>query len=136
MKKYLFLLFLLPLCSFTKDPTKKGHHKKGKFLHPYKVCTIPVAEPSDICLTTKDPSHYYVVSNRGYIAELNNDGKMVRQTKWDGGSDYEGICIKDGMIYAMDESLRRIDIMNESDFKIKKNVYLTYLGPRNKGFEG
>jgi uncharacterized protein YjiK len=133
MKKLIFLLFLVPLCGFKKAEKTP----KVQYLKPYKFNSIPVAEPSDICQTTADPSHFYIVSNRGYLVETDSSGKIIiRSTKWDGGSDYEAICVKDNMIYAMDESLRRVDIMNESDFKIKKSLYFNYNGPRNKGFEG
>ena len=125
MQKYATLLLLLVLCSVKKTP----------YLKPYYHHSINIAEPSDICLTTQDPSHYYIVSNRGCIAETDSTGKILRQTKYD-GSDYEAICVKDNMIYALDESLRRIDVLMESDFKIKKSLYLNYAGARNKGFEG
>jgi uncharacterized protein YjiK len=75
------------------------------------------------------------VGNRGCIAETDSSGVIVRKTKAD-GSDYEGVCVKDNMIYALDESLRRIDVLTEADFTIKRSVYLNYAGDRNKGFEG
>ena len=40
------------------------------------------------------------------------------------------------MIYALDESLRRVDVFTQKDFTLKKSIYLTYSGARNKGFEG
>jgi len=109
--------------------------RKTQHLKPYFHHEINVSEPSDICLTSADPSHYYIVSNRGSIAETDSNGKVLRHTKWD-GSDYEAICTRDNMIYAMDESMRRIDIISESDFKLKKSVTLSYSGARNKGVEG
>lgn len=109
--------------------------KKDQHLKPYFQRDINVTEPSDICLTTANPSHYYIVSNRGSIAETDSNGKVVRQTKID-GSDYEAICVKDNMIYALDESFRRVDVVSESDFAVKRSVYLNYSGARNKGFEG
>ena len=116
---------MLSLCSVKKAPYLKAyfHHE------------LNIDEPSDICLSTVNPGRYYIVSNRGSIAETDSNGKVVRHTKWD-GSDYEAICTKDNMIYAVDESMRRIDVMNESDFKLKKSVYLNYAGARNKGIEG
>ena len=125
MKKCIPFLLLIVLCSVTKTP----------YLKPYFKHDINIQEPSDICLTTADPSHYYIVSNRGQIAETDSNGKVIRQTKWD-GSDYEAICTKDNMIYAVDESMRRIDVFTESDFKLKKSMYLNYSGARNKGIEG
>jgi len=32
--------------------------------------------------------------------------------------------------------LRRIDVLTETDFTVKRSVFLTYNGDRNKGFEG
>lgn len=109
--------------------------KKTPNLKPYFHHELSIDEPSDICLTSANPGHYYIVSNRGSIAETDSNGKVVRHTQWD-GSDYEAICTKDNMIYAVDESMRRIDIMDESNFKLKKSVYLNYTGARNKGIEG
>jgi uncharacterized protein YjiK len=40
------------------------------------------------------------------------------------------------MIYAIDESLRRVDVINESDFKVRKSMVLHFAGGRNKAFEG
>ena len=109
--------------------------KKHTQLKPYFHHDINIQEPSDICLTTANPANYYIVSNRGSIAETDSNGHVLRQTKWD-GSDYEAICTRDNVIYAMDESMRRIDMLSESDFKLKKSVYLNYSGGRNKGIEG
>jgi len=94
-----------------------------------------LSEPSDICLTIADPDHYYIVSNRGSIGETDNHGKVLRRTKYD-GSDYEAICTKDNQIYAFDESARRIDVIDEKDFKVRKSVYVHFAGGRNKSFEG
>ncbi|HWB63705.1 MAG TPA: SdiA-regulated domain-containing protein [Chitinophagales bacterium] len=125
MKKYIPLLLLVLACGFKKIP----------YLKPYYHHDINLAEPSDICLTATNPSNYYIVSNRGSIAEADSNGKILRQTKYD-GSDYESVCMKGGMIYALDESLRRVDVMTEKDFTIKKSIYLHFGGGRNKAFEG
>ena len=125
MKK---LIPVLLLCVFFSA-------KKHAQLKPYYHHEINIQEPSDICLTSANPSNFYIVSNRGSIAETDSTGKVLRQTKWD-GSDYEAICTKDNLIYAMDESMRRIDVISESDFKLKKSVYMNYSGGRNKGVEG
>ncbi len=125
MKQLLIILSLVACCSF----------KKSDRLKPYTHFNISIDEPSDICVSSLDPTHYFIVSNRGCIAETDGNGKVIRKTKYD-GSDYESICIKDGFIYAMDESLRRIDILDEKDFKLKKSVLVPYSGGRNKGVEG
>lgn len=125
MQKIILFVLLAAVCSF----------KRPNHLKPFEHHTINLAEPSDICLTTANPSHYYIVSNRGSIAETDSNGKILRHTKYD-GSDYESVCVKDNMIYAFDESLRRIDVLNESDFKLKKSMVVPFAGGRNKGFEG
>lgn len=128
MKKYVFLFgFFVLICSFGTP--------KIITLHDYKHYSINIPEPSDICLTTADPSHYFIVGNRGSIIETDSTAKIIRKTKPD-GSDYESICMKDHEIYAIDESLRRVDIIDEKDFKVKKSLSLNYSGARNKGFEG
>ncbi|MDB5284673.1 MAG: hypothetical protein JWO06_3748 [Bacteroidota bacterium] len=125
MKKIVPIVFVFVLCSLkTSQSLKSWYHH-----------SLNISEPSDICLSARDPSHYYIVSNRGCLAETDSTGKVIRKTQYD-GSDYEAVCVKDNMIYALDESLRRLDIMTESDFKIKKSLFLNYSGSRNKGFEG
>ena len=124
MKKIFPFLLLLVLCSVKKTP----------YLKPYFQKDINIQEPSDICLTTDDPSHYYIVSNRGQIVETDSNGKVLRQTKWD-GSDYEAICTKDNMIYAVDESMRRIDVFTESDFKLKKSSLCMRFKRRRKKYK-
>lgn len=132
MKKYLFLLLIIPLCSF-----KKGEplFPKYKHLKPYFHKDVNLLEPSDICLTDSDPTHFFIVGNRGVIAETDSNGKVLRHTKQD-GSDYESVCVKDNMIYALDESLRRLDIIDEKTFEVKKSIQIPYGGARNKGIEG
>lgn len=125
IKKIVPFLLLLALCSVKKTSSLKAYFHRD----------INVTEPSDICLTTADPSHYYIVSNRGSIAETDSNGKVLRHTKLD-GSDYEAVCVKDNMIYALDESFRRVDVFSETDLSLKKSYVLNYSGARNKGFEG
>jgi uncharacterized protein YjiK len=125
MKKYFPLLLVIACCSL----------KGVEHLKPYEHHSLNISEPSDICLTSDNPSHYYIVSNRGSIAETDSNGKVLRKSKRD-GSDYEAVCVKDHMIYAIDESLRRVDVINESDFKVRKSMVLHFAGGRNKAFEG
>lgn len=152
MKKLLFLLLAFPLCLPAQNaasgkkpkavvyprPSAQKHEAlfaKQKHLKPYYHHEINMAEPSDICLTTADPSHYYVVGNRGQLAETDSTGYVLRHTRTD-GSDYEAVCVKDGLIYAIDESLRRLDVFDEKTFEVKKSILIPYGGARNKGFEG
>jgi uncharacterized protein YjiK len=125
MKKYFLVCIVIALFGFAAD--------KKVQLRPHEHHVIQLDEPSDICLNA-DGSSFYIVSNRGSIAEIDGNGKILRKTKYD-GSDYESICIKDNQLYAIDESYRRVDVLDQADFKLRKSLYLTYMGPRNKGFE-
>ena len=74
MKKYLTLfVFFIMLCAFDK--------KGNNHLHAYKHNSINLQEPSDICNTSADASHFYIVSNRGSIAEIDSCLQLVQ----DGG---------------------------------------------------
>jgi len=131
MKKYLLLLLLAPLCSFKGEPA----FPKYKKLKPFWKHDLKIDEPSDICMSSDDPNHFYVVGNRGNIAVIDSTGKVLSQTKQDGG-DYEACCVKDHQLYVMDESMRRIYVMDEKDLKVRKTMQVPYSGGRNKGFEG
>jgi uncharacterized protein YjiK len=108
------------------------HYKK---LKPFYKHDLKIDEPSDICATSDNPSHFYVVGNRGNIAIIDSNGNVLRISKQDGG-DYEGCCVKDHQLYVFDESLRKITVMDEGTMKIRKNMTVPYAGGRNKGFEG
>lgn len=149
MKKTLFIVMLCALCGFTTP----------QHLKPFYHHAVGIDEPSDICAAT-EPDHYYVVGDRGSVCEIDGKGmivedvnpqtgKKIQRATNNNGSDYEGVCVKDGIIYLMDESMRRIDVISEADWKaafttgkghkfphITKSLYLHYSGPRNKGFEG
>ena len=131
MKKYIFLLLAIPLCSFKHEPL----FPKVKHLKPFWHHDVRIDEPSDVCLSSQDPNHLFVVGNRGTLAEVDENGKVLRHTKPD-GSDYEAVCMKDGMIYAIDESLRRVDLIDPKDFTVIKDFYIGFAGARNKSFEG
>lgn len=131
MKKYLLLLLLIPLFSFKGEPV----FPKYKKLLPISKHDLKIDEPSDICMTSDDPSHFYVVGNRGNICVVDSNGKVLSSTKQDGG-DYEACCVKDHQLYVMDESMRRLYVMDEKDLKIRRTMQVPYSGGRNKGFEG
>jgi len=94
---------------------------------------IKVEEPSDICLSS-DGHSYYIAGNNGQIAQLDLLGNVIRATKAD-ESDYEGITVHDGKVYAIDESYRSIDVFNEATLTKIKSVSLVDGGPRNQSFE-
>jgi uncharacterized protein YjiK len=108
------------------------HYKK---LKPFFKHDLKIDEPSDICMTSDDPSHFYVVGNRGNIAVIDSNGNVISNSKQN-GSDYEGCCVKDHQLYVFDESFRRISVMDETTGKTKKNMVVPYMGARNKAYEG
>ena len=114
MKKSLFMLLLLPLCAFKLGPGVKSSHLK-----PYYHHGISIDEPSDICHSSIDPTHYIVVGNRGSLCEIDENGKTIRSTQ-NNGSDYEACCTKDGQLYVVDESVRRVDLVDEATLQDKE----------------
>ena len=94
---------------------------------------VKMAEPSDAVLSSSGNT-YFVVSDNGFFAEVNFDGTVIRKTK-EMGMDFEGITLRNGKLYLMDESLRQVKIFDEQTFQLEKTISLKYSGARNKGFE-
>jgi uncharacterized protein YjiK len=86
-------------------------------------------------MTSDDPSHFYVVGNRGNVCVVDSSGNVISSSKQDGG-DYEACCVKDHQLYVIDESMRRVYVIDEATMKIRKTMQIPYAGGRNKAFEG
>ena len=119
MKKALLLAFLL--LPAAKTPSLKY----DRWTH------IDIAEPSGICVTSDQ--RYFVASDNGELVEIDKNGRVLRSEKL--GMDIEDVCAVGTDLYVMDESLRRVYVIDEQTWKQKAMHFINFNGARNKGFE-
>ena len=118
----LFLLFLQALNGVAQVKVK-----------PIKSFHIEVKEPSDIALHPNGGS-YFIVSDNGFLHEVSMEGKIIRTADFE-GFDTESVCVKDSLIYVVEEMVRRIRVFRIEDFKLIRTVTIPYQGGRNKAYE-
>lgn len=92
-----------------------------------------VKEPSDFCLNAQNTG-FFIVSDNGYLAETDLDGKVLRQAEFT-GTDFEAICRKGDSLYVVDERTREIHVFDVYSLKRVQTIEVAYPGGRNKGFE-
>ena len=124
MKKIFFAAPFVVLLSFIPI-------QKIKF---NKAVTVDVLEPSDICLAA-DNQNFYVAGNRGMIAKVTPEGKVINSYD-NAGADYEGVTLLGNDLYVVDETYRRVDKFDATTLKKISSVYLRDNGGMNKSFEG
>lgn len=104
-------------------------------LQPASDIKVKVAEPSDIVLIPgSNPARFYVVSDNGYVAEMNNDGTIRRRTD-EFAFDLEAVLLHDGELLVVDERTRRVLWLDTTDLSVKRRLTVPYGGGRNKGYE-
>lgn len=97
-----------------------------------KSVNIPVLEPSDIA--SSSDGKYYAVSDNGYLAELDENMNLLRKSDFI-GLDFEGVYCDEKYVYIMDESLRKITVLDKQNLKPVRSNTIVYSGGRNQGFE-
>ncbi|MEY4110835.1 MAG: hypothetical protein RLZZ46_1190 [Bacteroidota bacterium] len=122
VSKALLILFLL----------KVGLSFGSEFLKPTKKVIIDIGEPSDICQGGQKDS-YYVVSDNGSIYKWNNknQAQKLKVSLWDA----EGVCLTGKYLCVMEETPRRIVLLDTSDFTQHNSFHLVHTGGRNQSFE-
>jgi uncharacterized protein YjiK len=104
-------------------------------LQPASDIKVKVAEPSDIVfIPGSNPARFYVVSDNGYVAEMNNDGTIRRLTD-EFAFDLEAVMLHDGELLVVDERTRRVLWLDTIDLSVKRRLTVPYGGGRNKGYE-
>jgi len=88
---------------------------------------------SDASGITKAGNHYFIANDKGGLYEVDGMGKIIRQREL--GWDNEDICTVNGNLYVMDESTRRIFVVDTQTLKVSAVHVLSYEGPRNLGLE-
>jgi uncharacterized protein YjiK len=109
------------------------HAQKPVKLKPIAKKSIMVPEPSDFCLS-EDGASLYVVSDDGYVFETDLEGKILRKANYK-GYDCEGIWLKEGLLYIVEEMTRKIAILKTDNLTEIRKIHLPYGGGRNKGYE-
>lgn len=94
---------------------------------------IDVPEPSDLCFTP-DGKNLIVVSDKGRLYRLDLKGNILERASYK-GSDFEGVCVRGDLIYAIDETMRKIVVFDGESLKFKRSRQYTYLGAMNRGWE-
>lgn len=128
-----FLSFLI----FSYAGLAQSKAKTDK-IRPVKVKTIKsfhteVKEPSDIVLHP-DGQSYFIVSDNGFLYQVGLDGKIIRMADFE-GFDTEAVCVKDDLVYIVEEMVRKIRIFSIKDLSLQRTVTIPYQGGRNKAYE-
>jgi uncharacterized protein YjiK len=144
VKIYLQTILLGVLCSFAycnialaqNNISKKEIkiQKKGHKLKAYAKTILSIPEPSDIALSANGKS-FFVVSDNGFLFETDLKGTVIRQASHN-AFDLEAVYADENFVYAVDERTRIIHFYSLPDLKHVREVEVSYLGGRNKGFEG
>ena len=126
MKQFLISLGILFIgLSFTNDKPKK--------LKPTTGYHIDVKEPSDICRNPKN-DNYFVVSDNGFLHEMNIEGKILRTADFE-GYDCEGVYAEGDLVYVVEEMVRKIRVFDNASLELIRTVTIPYFGGRNKAYE-
>lgn len=126
MKTVLILTIATVLFStYSKDKPIK--------LSPEKFISIKVPEPSDICFSSKDNS-YFIVSDNGFLFHVDSLGNILKKADFE-GIDFEGVYLKDGKVYVVNESMRKVHRFDMDSLVLEETYVQTYGGGRNKGYE-
>jgi uncharacterized protein YjiK len=121
----LTLLLMFFLCQFQGN-------KSGEFLRPSRKINIWVDEPSDICRVGSQDYFFIVCDNGGLYKWFSDGRKMKMKTKlW----DPEGVCMSGENLCVMEESPRRLVLIDTSDFSVLSSLTLQHQGGRNQSFE-
>jgi uncharacterized protein YjiK len=116
-------LFFLSFVSEKIKPVK---------ITPIDSFPIQVQEPSDLIYSPISQT-FFVASDNGYLAEIDKKGNLLQKSEVF-GIDFEGICLHNNQIIAVDETPRMFYRL-ERDFSVIHQKRINYSGGRNKGFE-
>jgi len=95
---------------------------------------INIPEPSDVCLSA-NKVFLYIVSDQGYLYETDLQGKVARKSNLE-GDDFEAVYANEKFIYVVDESDRKIYLVNANTLMLSKTIEMPYKAEINEGVEG
>lgn len=118
---FIFLLTLHPSGDF-----------KQEYIRPVKKQNLPIEEPSDLC-AVPGKDFYFVVCDDGSVYKWFQDRQPVKLNLelWDA----EGVCMSGNRLCVMEETPRRLVIIDTSRFSIVNTCLLSHQGGRNQSFE-
>jgi len=128
MRSLTALLFVLVPMVLSAQRIPRPVHLK-----PLSSQGIKVNEPSDIAFA-KDRNSFFVVSDNGYLAETDLEGRLLRKAAHT-GYDFEGVLYHGGEIYVVDETARRVHVYDTANLDLERTHHIPYSGGRNKGYE-
>lgn len=117
------VLFTLFSCSVFKIADVK----------PDQFIQLKIKETSDLCIDV-DFKSFYMVSDNGLLYQTDLQGNVLRQAAIQ-GIDFEGVYSDSNYVYVLDETARKIIVINKSDLSVHRTVHIPYSGGRNKGYE-
>jgi uncharacterized protein YjiK len=121
------MLFCALLLSFKSDIPK---HK----IRPFSQKTLQgIPEPSDIVFDSVT-ARFYIVSDHGILFECDTMANILRTAEVT-GKDYEGVEVKDGLIYVSDERPRMVFVYDQNTLKLVAQHTIPFGGEANSGFE-
>ncbi len=124
----LLFIIVIGLSTYTLSAQKPPKLKPFGYIH------IDVPEPSDIIANPFKPNHFFVVSDDGFLFEMNRDGKITRKADFT-GIDCEGVYANDTAIFVVEEYTRKIRVFDYASLSLQQTAIFPYSGGRNKGYE-
>lgn len=121
----IFLLVLLSVLGLLISDSEK--------IKPNRKWKVSISEPSDICPNPLN-SHYFIVSDRGFLFETDSSFKPIRRTI-EMGMDYEGVFADSQYVFAVEERTRKINQYDIRTLELVKSKIIPYAGGRNSGYE-
>jgi len=94
---------------------------------------LAIPEPSDVCANGKGTG-YFVVSDNGYLFEIDLSGKVLRKAEFE-GTDFEACYLKGDSLWVVDELTRFVHFFNPTTLVKTGTREVSYNGGRNRGFE-
>lgn len=125
MKKYTLLVLIYSVCACSQNVTKLELVNKTK---------LKIAEPSDIAINNLTKNTYFVVSDKGFLYEIDENGSILKEAANYEGQDNEAVLHFGSKIYSIEERVRKLRVFNEN-LELIKTKDLPYYGGRNKAYE-
>ena len=126
VKFLVYISIALIFFSFKKDGTPKMYFDSW--------ISLKIPEPSDIALSPNGSTFYVVSDDKAAVYEIELSGKVLRKSATL-GIDLEGVCARPDFLYVVDETPRKIYMLNYDNLEVARTFHVPYSGARNKGFE-
>lgn len=102
-------------------------------LKPVSSQPFRIHEPSDLAFAA-DRNSFFAVSDNGYLAENDLNGKLLRKAAFI-GYDFEGVLYHGSEVFVVDEMVRRVHVYDAATLEHRRTHHVPYSGGRNKAYE-